>query len=246
MADALPLETGTAICCRCRRELDLNKDFYRVYSDLYTTTGRMPICKDCLTWTIDQYTAKYGSKREAMKRVCMAFDVYYNDEIFDKVEDDEAFIGMYWKRLNMTQYRRKTFDSSLDEGVTVAGILYDKKARNLRDKILAQEEEEKRIEASINPDDIKKWGAGFAKEDYEELNRHYALLKSANPRADGNQENYIMDCCRPTIKARRLPYAAIFWAASNTYQDLRGLMHRPLSSYFITKMFVNVLPVAER
>lgn len=202
MADALPLETGTAICCRCRRELDLNKDFYRVYSDLYTTTGRMPICKDCLTWTIDQYTAKYGSKREAMKRVCMAFDVYYNDEIFDKVEDDEAFIGMYWKRLNMTQYRRKTFDSSLDEGVTVAGILYDKKARNLRDKILAQEEEEKRIEASINPDDIKKWGAGFAKEDYEELNRHYALLKSANPRADGNQENYIMDCCR--IKMHQL------------------------------------------
>ena len=45
---------------------------------------------------------------------------------------------------------------------------------------------------------------------------------------------------------RRLPYAAIFWAASNTYQDLKGLMHRPLSSYFITKMFVNVLSVVER
>ena len=34
------------------------------------------------------------------------------------------------------------------------------------------------------------------------MNRHYALLKAANPRADGNQENYIMDCCR--IKMHQL------------------------------------------
>lgn len=49
---------------------------------------------------------------------------------------------------------------------------------------------------------IKKWGAGFKAEDYAEMNRHYALLKAANPRADGNQKNYIMDCCR--IKMHQL------------------------------------------
>lgn len=189
-------------CCRCREILDLSKDFYKCFSDLYSDTGYMPVCKSCFTKIIDTYTMKYGSQREAMKRACMAFDIYYNDELFDQVEDDDAFIGKYLRGLNRTQYRKKTFDNSLDEGATIAGVMYDKKARNLRDKILAAEEAEKDKESSIDPADIKKWGAGFAKEDYAEMNRHYALLKAANPRADGNQENYIMDCCQ--IKMHQL------------------------------------------
>lgn len=202
MAESVPNGGGTAFCCRCRRELDLSKDFYKVYSDLYTTTGRMPVCKDCLTWIVEQYIGKYGNQREAMKRVCMAFDVYWDDEIFDKVQDDEAYIGEYMRRLNMSQYRKKTFDSSLDKGMSISGVLYDKKARALREKVMAAEAAEKEKEKAIDPADIKKWGAGFAKEDYDEMNRHYALLKAANPRADGNQENYIMDCCR--IKMHQL------------------------------------------
>lgn len=202
MPESLLEGDGKYTCCRCRETLDLSKDFYKCFSDLYSDTGYMPVCKSCFTKIIDTYTMKYGSQREAMKRACMAFDIYYNDELFDQVEDDDAFIGKYLRGLNRTQYRKKTFDNSLDEGVTIAGVMYDKKARNLRDKILAAENEEKEKEAALDPADIKKWGAGFAKEDYEEMNRHYALLKAANPRADGNQENYIMDCCR--IKMHQL------------------------------------------
>ncbi len=189
-------------CCRCRETLELAKNFYRTTSELYSDTGYMPVCKNCFTKIVDIYSMKYGSQREAMKRACMAFDIYYSDEIFDAVEDDEAFIGKYLKRMNMTQYRKKTFDNSLDEGINIAGIMYDKKARNLRDKILAAEKEDQKRDAELDPADIKKWGAGFAKEDYAEMNRHYTMLKSANPRADGNQENYIMDCCR--IKMHQL------------------------------------------
>lgn len=199
-----PLSEGDVqyTCCRCRETLELSKDFYRCYSDLYSETGYMPVCKNCFVKIIDNYTMKYGSQREAMKRACMAFDIYYNDELFNQVEDDDAFIGKYLRGLNRTQYRKKTFDNSLDEGVTIAGVMYDKKARNMRDKILAAEEAEKEKESAIDPADIKKWGAGFSIEDYAEMNRHYALLKAANPRADGNQENYIMDCCR--IKMHQL------------------------------------------
>lgn len=199
-----PLLDGGAkyTCCRCRETLELSKSFYRSCSDLYSDTGYMPVCKNCFTKVIDIYTMKYGNQREAMKRACMAFDIYYNDELFSQVEGDDAFIGKYLRGLNRTQYRKKNFDSSLDEGINFAGVMYDKKARNLRDKVLAAEKAEKEKEASINPADIKKWGAGFSKEDYEEMNRHYELLKAANPRADGNQENYIMDCCR--IKMHQL------------------------------------------
>ena len=186
-------------CCRCKQTLELSK-FYRTYSDLYSDTGYMPVCKECFTKIVDLYTMKFGSQREAMKRTCMAFDLYYNDEIFDAVDGDEAYIGKYLKRLGMTQHRKKTFDTALTEGLSFGGILYDKKARAIRDKIMAAEKAAK--ESPIDPEDIKKWGPGFALEDYDEMNRHYALLKAANPRADGNQENYIMDCCR--IKMHQL------------------------------------------
>lgn len=193
---------ATYTCCRCREELELAKSFYKCNSELYSDTGYMPVCKNCFTKIIDIYSMKYGSQREAMKRACMAFDIYYDDDLFSQVDGDEAFIGKYLRGLNRTQYRKKTFDNALDEGLSISGVMYDKKARNLRDKIIAEEKAEKDAEASIDRADIKKWGAGFAKEDYEEMNRHYELLKAANPRADGNQENYIMDCCR--IKMHQL------------------------------------------
>lgn len=187
-----------ATCCKCNEQLVLSKDFYRTFSPLYSSNGYMPICKTCFNKIADDYVAKFGSRREAAKRICMAFDLYYNDEIFKKIEDEEdAWVGKYMKRLSMSQYRKKTFDTSLDEGVTVSGVLYDKKARSLREKIQTEEEMNR-----ANIDDIRKWGAGFMPEDYAEMNRHYAMLKSANPRADGNQENYIMDCCR--IKMHQL------------------------------------------
>lgn len=185
-------------CCKCETPLDLHKFFYKTFSPIYTKTGYLPVCKSCVNSIAEKYVAKFGNRREAMKRVCMAFDLYYSDEIFDKVdEEDDAWVGNYIKRLNLNQHRKKTFDNTLDEGVKFAGILYDKKSRNLRDKILAEEEA-----SHVDAEDIKKWGAGFKPEDYAEMNRHYKLLKAANPRADGNQENYIMDCCR--IKMHQL------------------------------------------
>lgn len=187
-----------ATCCKCHEQLSLRKEFYRTYSPLYTNNGYMPICKSCFNRIADDYLVKYGSKQEATKRICMAFDLYYSDDIFSKVEEEEdAWVGKYMKRLSMSQYRKKTFDTSLDEGVKVAGVLYNKKARSLRDKILTEE-----AMNQASAEDIRKWGYGFKPEDYDEMNRHYALLKAANPRADGNQENYIMDCCR--IKMHQL------------------------------------------
>lgn len=193
-----PVESGEMYtCCRCQESLDLAKDYYRLNSSLYNGTRHMPVCKSCLGKIVDGYIRKYGNRREAMKRMCMAFDVYYNDDVFTSVEDDDAFIGQYFKRLGMSQCKGKTFDNSLDEGIKFAGMTFDLKSKKMREKLEAEEEANK-----ISAEDIKKWGAGFDPEDYAEMNRHYALLKAANPRADGNQENYIMDCCR--IKMHQL------------------------------------------
>ena len=188
---------GTYTCCRCEESLEFPKNFYRSNSSLYNGTRHMPVCKECLADIVDGYVAKYGNRKEAMKRMCMAFDVYYSDDILDPILGEDAYIALYFKRLNITQYRNKTFDNSLDEGIKFAGMTFDLKSKRTRERMEAEE-----AARSILAEDIKKWGDGFDPEDYAEMNRHYTLLKSANPRADGNQENYIMDCCR--IKMHQL------------------------------------------
>ena len=75
-------------CCKCQKPLDLGKFYYRTFSPWYTTTGFLPMCKNCVNSMADKLMTKYGDKREAMKRVCMAFDLYYSDEIFEKVRRD--------------------------------------------------------------------------------------------------------------------------------------------------------------
>lgn len=178
---------GVYTCCQCNEFFNSLTQFYKTYSGLYSGTGYLPICKSCFAKLFNSYTKKYDGNRKAMQRICMAFDLYYNDSIFDTCDDGtDALIGNYIKRLNMIQYKGRTFDTSLSENFN----FYDssKKAP-----------EKKKVEKSdvkeIDPQDIEKWGIGFDVTDYEMLNSHYKFLKTANPNCDSNQEIFINDLC---------------------------------------------------
>lgn len=120
-----------------------------------------------------------------MQRLCMAFDLYYNDSIFDSCNGDKlTLIGNYIKRLNMVQYKGKTFDTTLDNKFK----FNDNHENDKRNEINEENE-------VIDPKDIEKWGVGFEKTDYNVLNTHYKFLKTANPNCDNNQEIFINDLC---------------------------------------------------
>lgn len=177
-------------CCRCNEHFNSMTQFYKSYSELYARTGYLPICKNCLNKLFDSYIQKYGDARKAMQRICMAFDLYYNDSIFDTCDDGtSAMLGNYIKRLNMVQYKGRTFSTSLDEGFEFNKTSYKKKNISKQQKSKEPEVEE------INQTDIEKWGIGFEGVDYDILNSHYKLLKTANPNYDSNQEIFIIDLC---------------------------------------------------
>ena len=94
------------VCCQCNKSFDSLTQFYKAYSSLYAGTGYLPICKDCFAKLFNSYLEKYKDPQKAMKRICMAFDLYYNDSLFDTCNDGtKALIGNYIKRLNMVQYK---------------------------------------------------------------------------------------------------------------------------------------------
>lgn len=178
------------ICCQCNKHFTSFAQFFKTYSELYVGTGYLPICKDCLGKLLDSYIEKYGDVRKAMQRICMAFDLYYSDSIFDTCNDGtSAMLGNYVKRLNMIQYKGRTFDTTLDEGFEFNKTIVTKKK-----SIEIQEPNEPEIN-EIDPKDIEKWGIGFENVDYGILNAHYKLLKTANPNCDNNQEIFITDLC---------------------------------------------------
>lgn len=175
------------ICCVCGKTYDSLSEFNKSYSGMYATTGHLPLCKSCINKMFDDYVVKYESKKKAMKRICMAFDLYYDDTFFEKGDDiPAATVGNYIKRLNMIQYRGRTFDDSLNEG-----FYFEEPARPGKKKKAAKPNEPLPISAI----DEAKWGGGFEYADYETLNAHFKELTDANPQYDSNQAIFINDLC---------------------------------------------------
>lgn len=172
------------ICYQCGDTL-LPSQFYKSYSGLYAGTGHLPICKSCFEQKFKIYREEYQSSKQAFKRLCMAYDLYYNDDMFDSCDDDDTLIGKYFRKLNMKQCNGKTFDTTIKEG-------FDFFENKVAPKQTVVEEDDAE---PIAPADIEKWGAGLEPTDYDILNSHYRLLSNSNPKCDGNAEIFIIDLC---------------------------------------------------
>lgn len=188
-------------CCQCGERQPLT-NFFKSYSTFYAN-GRLPICKECFIRDVKLYSVSngYKSTKKAMRRMCMAFDIYFDDGLYAICDTNEpevkTLVGNYLKRLNMAQYRGKTFEDSIAHG----GLLTEDE--NASKTIEAIQPKDEPGEETISPEDIQKWGVGLTPTDYENLNTHYKYLTSANPHCDSNQEIFIIDLCYTKMQQLR-------------------------------------------
>lgn len=192
----MPKTVEKCICCSCGQSLNEAK-FYKSYSKFYIN-GRLPICKDCFTSKFGEYLANYHSSKKAMQRMCIAFDIYFDEDLFEKCDaNNDTVVGNYFRQLNMSQYRGRTFDTTLENNDGIDLLSGDRKQVKEGRIALVDEygNEQDKSGVDINPDDIDKWGVGFEPTDYAILNSHYKLLTSANPQSDSNREIFIVDLC---------------------------------------------------
>lgn len=190
----MPKSNDKCVCCTCGESLNISK-FYKSYSGLYINS-LLPICKDCFSHKFGEYAKIYKSNKIAMQRMCMLFDIYFIEDIFDKCDtNDETVIGNYFRQLNMKQNRGKTFEDSINEGTF--NLSGDRKPVKNKTRIVTVDEygNEQEGAEEVNPEDIERWGVGLQPVDYANLNNHYSYLKGANPHCDSNQEIFITDLC---------------------------------------------------
>ena len=169
------------MCHRCGMKSDTISNFYKIHNGVYLNLGYLPMCKACLNELFNIFDNQYGDQRMAIQRICMICDLYYSDAIFSASysKDTGNFVlGNYIRQLSMLGQQGKSFSTSLSEDFAFGQF--------------------KTVEVNgetIRAEDVEQWGTGFEAADYEVLNSHYKLLKTANPNCDSNQEIFITDLC---------------------------------------------------
>lgn len=191
----MPKSVEKYVCCSCGEPKSFTQ-FYKTSSGFYSA-GILPICKKCFSSKFGIYAAEYHSNKKAMQRMCMAFDIYFDEDLFDQCDvKDDAVIGKYFRQLNMQQNKGKTFDTSIDNGTfSLSGERKGAMSSDKRVVVVDEYGNEQENENEINAKDIEKWGLGFQPVDYDVLNTHYKYLKTANPNCDSNQEIFVNDLC---------------------------------------------------
>ena len=209
------------ICCQCGRSLPLSS-YFKSCSRFYAGIGHIPICKTCLTNDYKAYKSEYvGSTERAMQRICMLADIYYDPAIFDSCDmSEDKVVGTYIRQTNLGQYKGKTLDDSPNSCFSFMDTYAERNAKKAAKEVKAQTNSG--TEEHINPKLKMKWGAGLSRIDYEELEKHYNYLKSANPHTDSNQDIFITELCytkMQQMKAIREGDVDAYKKLSDTYRS---------------------------
>lgn len=175
-------------CCTCGKKYTKQSgNFSYSQSPLFKGNNSfLPICNNCLENLVEQYTELLGSQNEAIKRVCLHWDIYFSDSILNstkKIDVNRSRIKCYVKNCNLFQNAGKTFDTYLKE---------------INEGIIQNVEQIDEMKADgqtgITKAMFERWGQ-VSTEDIIALEDHYKMLKKQNPNCDNNQEIFIKDLC---------------------------------------------------
>jgi len=158
-------------CHRCGSAFSRRKGYFPVsHSPMYRGIGFLPWCNDCIDEMYEEYRSKLGDK-EAMHRMCMKLDLYWNESIYDMVERRAGVnsrVRTYIGKTNMVRFIDKTYDDTLrEESVLKAAQPYAESVEDIEKEI--GEEEGSPVDQAL----IDFWGVGYTPDFYAELERKY-------------------------------------------------------------------------
>lgn len=168
-AAPVKIHIGDYYCTRCSRSFKVQKNnFPCVQSPIYKeNNGYLHVCRHCVDEMYQHYKEVLGSEKSALRRICMKFDVYWSDRIYDIVNRNNTSSSRvleYIRRSNLQQFHGKTYDDTIDEETLLGGL-----------RVQGEDEEGPVSEEDIRiPDDvIEFWGGGLPPSFYTELEQRW-------------------------------------------------------------------------
>ena len=182
-------------CFYCGKEY-VDTNYYKSNSVFYSNIGRIPYCKQCIEKFYQQFYEKYTNEgcltpeKKAVQRVCMIFDIYYKEDIFNSAIDDAkrrkmniSAMGAYMKMIQLQQYNRNkeiyenTITQAVQENFAMASIA------------------DISGETTVDQKTINFFGTGFTDEDYKFLQREYDDWTARHECKTKTQEEIFKDIC---------------------------------------------------
>ena len=161
------------VCFYCGKEY-VETNYYNSNSELYSNIGKIPYCKQCIEKFYQQYFDRYTNEgcltpeKKAVQRLCMIFDIYYRDDVFNssmnKIKESNMNIspmGQYMKTIQLSQYNRnkETYENTITEAEQESFAM-----SSLTDMS---------EEITVDQKTVNFFGSGFTNEDYIFLKREY-------------------------------------------------------------------------
>lgn len=194
--DETKKQEPSCTCYRCGVTYSRKKGYFPVsHSPMYRGVGFLPICGECIDDLYNTYCATMKDGRIAMRRLCMKFDLYWSDKIYDAMEKTvgtNSRVKNYIGKTNLISYIDKTFDDTLKEE-ELSGIAFKGDYTSITGAELKEIPEEY----------IRDWGDGYDIKMYEELEEHYAKYKSWMGTIKPNEESIIRLICLTEVMIRR-------------------------------------------
>lgn len=168
-------------CCRCKRQHKKQKGNYPAsQSPLYKGNGGyLTICNHCIDELFEHYKLVLENEADAIKRICLKFDIYWNQEIYamlNKASTSQSRIRAYISKTNLYKYIGKTYDDTLDEeNIVITSSVIDNNTNSIN--YLAEDV----YSPSIDEEIVKYWGTGFTPEMYIELENRRSYWLSQYP-----------------------------------------------------------------
>ena len=171
-------------CIRCGRHFKKQtNNFPKLQSPMYMANdGFSPICRHCFIELLNRYTDVLGDEKEAVRRMCLKFDIYWTDAIWDMLAKTNAAssrILAYISKANLVMYAGKTYDDTLDEErqaqLEAAQALVISELQTMKDGndgVLVTDI------PTVPQETIDYWGSGLPPEMYLELEKRRAYWDS--------------------------------------------------------------------
>ena len=158
-------------CFYCGKEY-VETNYYKSSSNFYSNIGKVPFCKQCIGKLYEYYCEKYKNdgclapEKKAVKRLCMAFDFYFNEKAFDdavnnakKREKNISPLGAYINMIQLSQFKGKSYEDTIsDEEKEDFVVSIPSNTSN---------------DISVDDEIMNFFGNGFKEEDYKFLKREY-------------------------------------------------------------------------
>lgn len=186
--DALDNKWRLIECTCCGRQFkQKNGNFIKVQSVLFQANERyLPVCDMCLSDLLEHYSARLGDEDQAIARVCMHFDIYFDIDLLENCPENTSLLARFKDYCRRCEAERREGKHTYDEYLADKGDVPE----YMRDVKQA------RHSGGLSDEVVERWGKGlFSKEDYDTLETHYQMLKRQNPNCDSNQEIFIKDLC---------------------------------------------------